>query len=67
MSIDNFKHKNLYLKGSEVCVSKASKMSFFKDDSCLSNCQVVFTTKPNYTTTPFNQETFFIFGEGFNE
>jgi len=39
------------------------KCLFFKNDSCLSNCQVVFSTKPNYTTTPFNKNSFFTFGE----
>jgi hypothetical protein len=43
------------------------KCLFFKNDSCLSNCQVVFSIKPNYTTPPFNKNSFFTFGEGFNE
>jgi len=66
MNIDNFKHKSLCINGSGVCSPKVFKMSFFKDDSCLSNCQVVFSPTPNYTTT-FKKETNFAFGEEHNE
>jgi len=43
--------------------AKAEKSLFFKNDSCLSNCQKVFSRNPETTTNHFFKEVSFFFGE----
>jgi len=50
-----------------LAFAKSEKCLFFKNDSCLSNCQVVFSQNPEQTTIPFTKETNTLFGEWPNE
>ncbi len=47
--------------------ASAEKCLFFKNDSYLSNYQVVFSQNPETTTNPFIENSNFTFGERFNE
>ena len=57
MVYEVLRNLKLCVKKERLSFAKAKRSLFFKSDSCLSNCQVVFSRNPETTTNHFFRET----------